>query len=127
MKRLYLCIVILMLLGGCAGSTADKMASSLARSKAAYAFNMRVAGGLFSQRMITNDQKANVIEYADQYIQAHNATVGALADYVEIKGLPGTTQEELEAKEQATQDLYIALGIKSAALIVYIRELTGGE
>jgi len=112
---------------GCAGSRVDQTASALAGSKAAYDFNMKAAGDLYLKGVITDDQKAQVIKYANIYITAHNAVVDALASYVEVKDLQDISPEELAAKEQAIKDLCIYLGLRSANLIVYIQQLTGGD
>jgi len=126
-RKVQLCCAVIMLLmiAGCStgANYSNQTAKSLAISKGAYEFNMETANSLRNQGLISDSQKAKIVKYANIYMKAHNEAVDALADYVEVKDLPETTPEELAAKKQAVEDLYISLAVKSADLVGYIRQL----
>ena len=86
---MFLCLAAVMAFQGCAYNvgmvkTTYKL---LTVSKVSYDTAMKTAADLYSQKRITDEQKAEIIKIGKTFAGAHNTAVEALARYEETKAV----------------------------------------
>ena len=102
----YFMVFWLMVLGmaafmacqGCAysGGMVKTTYKLLTVSNVSYDTAMKTAADLYSQKRITDEQKAEIIKIGKTFAEAHNAAVEALASYEETKAV--SEQEKMSAQ-----------------------------
>ena len=86
MKRIYSLSAVLVLLcfalvAGCKGTFTANAYKTLSSSATVYDTSMKAAADLHIQGLVSDQEKAEIIEFGNKYRQAHQAAVTALTAY----------------------------------------------
>lgn len=87
MKRLYVPLIIMIFLIGCAYNTSltNTSYNTLKVSKTTYETTMQIVSDLYKQGNLSEEKKEEIIKVAGKYKKAHNEAVQALKTYKELK------------------------------------------
>ena len=79
-----LLVISMILVIGCVSTqTQTEAYKTLLVSQTTYDTTLTIAADLYKQGKLTDEQKATIIQYGNQYKQFHNAAVGALLRFHE--------------------------------------------
>jgi len=116
MKRFAIILVLVLMVTACATASFSKNTyDTLASSADAYRASMQSAGDLYSNGMITEEQKTKIIVYGEDFWLAYHTAVDALEAYQLNRDHAG---------------VYTALATLSTALgsfLEYAQSLRGGS
>lgn len=124
MRKYYLSFMFLMLVlamflvVGCGARFVDDAHKTLSISKETYDSSLTVAGDLYKQNHITEEQKDRVIEYGTHYMIVHNEAVSTLLEYE-------LTKDE-DAKDRYFQTVKDVLS-RLSFLTDYVRSIGGND
>jgi GTP cyclohydrolase III len=98
MKRIYPLSAVLILLcfalvAGCKGTFKANAYKTLSTTATVYDTSMKAAADLHRQGLVSDQEKAEIIEFGNKYRQAHQAAVTALSAYERTK--QATDQEKV--------------------------------
>jgi hypothetical protein len=119
--RKYFLLILLMamfLMAGCANKFTDNAYKTLAVSKETYDSTLSIAGDMYRQGHIQEEQKEKAIEYGTGYMVVHNEAVAALLEY--------ELHESEDAKQKYIDTISDVLS-RLSFLIDYVKNLRGGE
>lgn len=105
-KRSILLLFLILFLVSCAniGFVNDGY-DILAVSKQAYDFNLSLAGDLYKEGKLTEEQKTKAIEIGKGYMIAHNGAVESLAKYKEGQGDKNAVMSAISEASKTLADL----------------------
>lgn len=115
-SKLVLTFLLIIFIISCAGqSTLQRSYGTMKASKLTYETAMHSAADLYALKLITDEEKAKVIEYGNIYMKAHNTVVSAFQLYM-------TDTVNITKQEAYTLAINIA-SQELLKLVMYMTEL----
>jgi hypothetical protein len=115
--QIFILLMAMLMLAGCAGKDFVTNAHDiLGVSKTTYDSQLNIAGDLYRQGYITEDQKNKAIEHGTTYMLVHNEATAALLEY--------RINENEDAKQKYLDTISDVLS-RLSFLIDYVKGIKG--